>query len=131
GPIWDGNEVWLVTAGGALFAGFPPIYATICSSFYLLIMLFLSGIIFRAVAIEFRSKQPMIWWRWMWDVLFSFASFIIAFGLGIVIGNLIQGIPINAQGEFIGGFSSLINPYTLLVGVMTVFLFTMHGCIFL
>lgn len=131
GPIWDGNEVWLVTAGGALFAGFPEVYATLCSAFYLLVMLLLSGIIFRAVAIEFRSKQPMAWWRWMWDIFFSMASFIIAFGLGVVIGNLIQGIPLDASKEFIGDFYSLIHPYSLMMGVLTVLLFTMHGCIFL
>lgn len=131
GPIWDGNEVWLVTAGGALFAGFPDVYATLCSGFYLLIMFILSGIIFRAVAIEFRSKQPMVWWRWMWDIFFSIASFLIAFGLGVVLGNLINGIPLNEHKEFIGDLSSLIHPYSLLIGLMTVALFTMHGCIFL
>src|SRR6187431_1572618 len=74
GPVWDGNEVWLVTAGGALFAGFPDVYATLCSAFYNQIMIILTGLIFRAVAIEFRSKQPMLWWRWLWDILFSIAS---------------------------------------------------------
>lgn len=131
GPIWDGNEVWLVTAGGALFAGFPPIYATACSAFYIPIMILLSGIIFRAVAIEFRSKQPMAWWRWMWDIFFSLASLIIALGLGVVIGNLISGIPLDKNGEFIGSLTDLIEPYVLLVAVMTVALFTMHGCIYL
>lgn len=131
GPIWDGNEVWLVTAGGALFAGFPDVYATLCSGFYLLIMLLLSGIIFRAVAIEFRSKQTMAWWRWMWDIFFSIASFIITFGLGVVLGNLIHGIPLNENKEFIGDLYSLIHPYSLLIGVLTVALFSMHGCIYL
>lgn len=131
GPIWDGNEVWLVTAGGALFAGFPDIYATLCSSFYMLVMILLAGIIFRAVAIEFRSKQPSALWRWTWDLLFSFASFVIAFGLGVVLGNLIQGIPLDANKEFIGDFYSLINPYTVLIGILTVALFAMHGGIFL
>src|ERR1700733_5849006 len=102
GPVWDGNEVWLVTAGGALFAGFPDIYATICSSFYLFIMLLLSGLIFRAVAIEVRSKQYAVWWRWMWDLFFSLASLIIALGLGAVLGNLIRGIPLDAEKEFTG-----------------------------
>lgn len=131
GPVWDGNEVWLVTAGGALFAGFPAIYATICSAFYAPIMILLTGLIFRAVAIEFRSKSPKILWRWVWDVLFSFASFIIAFGLGIVLGNLIRGIPIDAEGEFIGSFSDLIHPYAMAVGVLTVALFCMHGGIYI
>lgn len=131
GPVWDGNEVWLVTAGGALFAGFPPIYATITSAFYTPVMILLSGLIFRAVAIEFRSKQPMPWWRWMWDVLFTIASFIIAFALGVALGNLIRGIPLDEYGEYTGGVSLLLDPYVLLVGLLTVALFTMHGSIYL
>lgn len=131
GPVWDGNAVWLVTAGGALFAGFPNVYATFCSAFYLPLMLLLSGLIFRAVAIEFRSKQPMLWWRWMWDIFFSLASLMIAFLLGIMMGNLIRGIPLDQHGEFIGDHASLFHPYTLLVGVMTVALFVMHGSIYL
>lgn len=131
GPVWDGNEVWLVTAGGALFAGFPDVYATLCSTFYLPLMAFLSGLIFRAVAIEFRSKQPMAWWRWMWDVLFSLASFLIALALGVAMGNMIRGIPLSADKEFSGDFSNLVDPYALLVGVMAVALFTMHGAIYI
>ncbi len=130
GPVWDGNEVWLVTAGGALFAGFPHMYATLCSAFYIPIMLLLSGIIFRAVAIEFRSKRPMAWWRWMWDILFSLASLVIALGLGLVTGNLIVGIPLDNQMEYTGGFLDLLNPYALLVGVLAVALFSMHGVIY-
>ncbi len=131
GPVWDGNEVWLVTAGGALFAGFPDVYATLCSAFYVPIMLLLTGLIFRAVAIEFRSKRPMPWWRWMWDFLFSFASLVIAFSLGVAMGNLIRGIPLNSSKEFVGQLSDLLHPYTLLVGVFTVSLFAMHGSIYL
>lgn len=131
GPVWDGNEVWLITGGGALFAGFPAIYATLCSSFYAPIMLFLCGIIFRAVAIEFRSKRPMAWWRWMWDILFSLASFIIAAGLGLVMGNLISGIPLNESGEYTGSLADFITPYPLIVSLLTVALFLMHGSIFL
>jgi cytochrome d ubiquinol oxidase subunit II len=131
GPVWDGNEVWLVTAGGALFAGFPMIYATVCSGFYEFVMLLLGGLIFRAVAIEFRSKKPSMLWRWTWDVLFAMASLIIAFGLGIVLGNLIRGIPLDHEGEFIGTFLALMNPYALLIGVMPVALFCMHGAIYL
>lgn len=130
GPVWDGNEVWLVTAGGALFAGFPAVYATICSSFYIPFMILLTGLIFRAVAIEFRSKMESKVWRSIWDFLFSFASFVIAFVLGISMGNLIRGIPLDEQGEFIGTFSSLIHPYAILVGAMTVALFSMHGSIY-
>lgn len=131
GPVWDGNEVWLVTAGGALFAGFPPIYATITSGFYMLVMLLLSGLIFRAVAIEFRSKKPGIVWRWVWDFLFSSASFVIAFGLGIILGNLVRGIPLNHEGEFVGTWETLLHPYALLTGGMTVALFAMHGAIYI
>lgn len=131
GPIWDGNAVWLVTAGGALFAGFPKVYATICSAFYFPIMFLLSGLIFRAVAIEFRSKQPMPWWRWTWDILFSIASLMIALTLGAIIGNLVRGIPIDSQGEFIGDPLSFINPYAFLTGVLTTSLFIMHGAIYL
>jgi len=131
GPVWDGNEVWLVTAGGALFAGFPDVYATFCSSFYIPIMILLSGLIFRAVGIEFRSKRPMAWWRWMWDILFAFASFLIAFASGIVIGNLIRGLPLDANKEYIGSFTDMLNPYSLMVGLMTVALFTMHGSIYI
>lgn len=131
GPVWDGNEVWLVTAGGALFAGFPEIYATLCSAFYIPIMIFLAGIIFRAVAIEFRSKRPMLWWRWMWDVLFSAASFVIAFALGIILGNLIEGIAMDERHEFVGFANGLLNPYDLLIGGLVVSLFLMHGSIYL
>lgn len=130
GPVWDGNEVWLVTGGGALFAAFPHVYATVFSGFYSAIMLLLFMLIFRAVAIEFRSKRPMRWWRQMWDVAFSIASILIAFLAGVAVGNLITGIPLNANKEFIGSFWSLINPYTVLVGVTTVALFMMHGAIY-
>ncbi|MDB2613652.1 cytochrome d ubiquinol oxidase subunit II, partial [Chlamydiales bacterium] len=131
GPVWDGNEVWLVTAGGALFAGFPPIYATLLSSFYTPIMMLLCGIIFRAVAIEVRSKSPKIWWRWLWDILFALASAVIAFILGVLMGNLISGIPLDEAGEYSGFFLDLVHPYAILVGVMAVALFMMHGSIYL
>lgn len=131
GPVWDGNEVWLVTAGGALFAGFPSIYATICSAFYIPVMILLSGLIFRAVAIEFRSKNQSAVWRWSWDVLFSLASLLIALGLGLVVGNLIRGIAIDAEGEFIGTFTDFLNPYALTISVLTAALFAMHGGIYI
>jgi cytochrome d ubiquinol oxidase subunit II len=131
GPVWDGNEVWLVTAGGALFAGFPPIYATLCSAFYTPLMVLLSALIFRAVAIEFRSKMPSSLWRWTWDVLFSLASLLIALLLGIVLGNLIRGLPLDSQGEFSGTLMSLLHPYALLVGLLTVSLLALHGAIYI
>jgi len=89
GPVWDGNEVWLVTGGGALFAAFPEAYATVFSGFYIAFMLFLLALIFRAVAIEFRSKQPMTWWRNMWDIGFSTGSLLAALLLGVAMGNIV------------------------------------------
>lgn len=131
GPVWDGNEVWLVTGGGALFAAFPDVYATVFSGFYTAFMLLLFVLIFRAVAIEFRSKQEARWWRQMWDTLFSIASIFIAFLAGVALGNIITGVPVSADKEFAGSFFGLINPYTVLVGITTVALFMMHGAIYL
>lgn len=131
GPLWDGNEVWLVTAGGALLAGFPGVYATLLSAFYTPVMALLSGLIFRAVAIEFRSKRPSKVWRTCWDTMFSLGSFLIALILGVFMGNLIRGIPLDEYGEFSGHLGDLFHPYALLVGVFAVALFIMHGCIFI
>ena len=130
GPVWDGNEVWLVTGGGALFAAFPEVYATVFSGFYLAFMLLLCMLIFRAVAIEFRSKQPMGGWRTVWDVSFSVASIGCSLLLGVAFGNIIWGVPLDAQREFAGSFLGLLHPYALLVGVTTVALFMMHGAIY-
>jgi len=131
GPVWDGNEVWLVTGGGALFAAFPKVYATTLSGFYMAFMIFLFCLIFRAVAIEFRSKQPMAWWRQMWDISFSLSSIVSSFVLGVALGNIILGVPLDAKGEFTGSFGSLFSPYALVIGITTVALFMMHGAIFL
>ena len=131
GPVWDGNEVWLVTGGGALFAAFPEVYATVFSGFYVAFFLFLAALVFRAVAIEFRSKEPMRWWRMMWDVSFSVSSILAAFLLGLAMGNIVWGIPLDARGVFVGTFLGLLNPYSLLMGLTTVALFTMHGSIYL
>ena len=130
GPVWDGNEVWLVTGGGALFAAFPNVYATVFSGFYLAFYLLLASLIFRAVAIEFRSKQPMRWWRQTWDISFSAGSIFSSLLLGVALGNLAWGIPIDEHGEFAGTFLGLLMPYPLLVGVTTVALFMMHGAIY-
>jgi cytochrome d ubiquinol oxidase subunit II len=130
GPVWDGNEVWLVTGGGALFAAFPHVYATVFSGFYTAFMFLLFVLIFRAVAIEFRSKQQMGWWRKWWDVSFSISSILIAFLMGVALGNIITGIPLGADKEFIGNFFDLLTPYSILVGVTTVSLFIMHGTIY-
>jgi cytochrome d ubiquinol oxidase subunit II len=131
GPVWDGNEVWLVTGGGALFAAFPHVYATVFSGFYLALMLLLMMLIFRAVAIEFRSKQPMGWWRQTWDVSFSVASIASSLLLGVALGNIAWGVPLHPDHEYAGTFLGLLNPYALMVGLTTVALFTMHGAIYI
>jgi cytochrome bd ubiquinol oxidase subunit II len=130
GPVWDGNEVWLVTGGGALFAAFPNAYATVFSGFYLAFILLLFALIFRAVAIEFRSKQPMRWWRQLWDVGFAAGSVMSSFLIGVAMGNIAWGVPIDDRGEFAGTFPGLLHPYALLLGVTTVALFMMHGSIY-
>jgi cytochrome d ubiquinol oxidase subunit II len=131
GPVWDGNEVWLVIVGGALFAGFPDVYAALFSGFYNLCMLLLCGLIFRAVAIEFRSKRPSQTWRSTWDWVFSIASYIIAFGIGLALGNMIEGVPLNEHKDFVGSFSLFFRPYPVLIGILTCALLTMHGAIYL
>jgi len=130
GPVWDGNEVWLVTGGGALFAAFPEAYATVFSGFYLAFILLLFSLIFRAVAIEFRSKRPEAWWRQTWDVLFSLGSVLSSFLIGVAIGNIVWGIPLDQDHEFAGSFLGLLGPYPILLGITTVALFAMHGAIY-
>lgn len=130
GPVWDGNEVWLVTGGGALFAAFPDVYATVFSGFYTAFMLLLASLIFRAVSIEFRSKMPMTWWRRLWDVGFSVSSYFSSFVIGVALGNLIWGVPLSPDREFAGTFFGLFHPYSVLTGVTTVALFMMHGSIY-
>lgn len=131
GPVWDGNEVWLVIGGGALFAGFPEAYATVFSAFYGPFMLFVMALIFRAISIEFRSKETMGWWRLTWDISYSVSSILIAGILGILLGNLIQGIAIGPDYEFRGSTWDFLNPYALLTAVTTIALFAMHGAIYL
>jgi cytochrome d ubiquinol oxidase subunit II len=131
GPVWDGNEVWLVTGGGALFAAFPGAYATVFSGFYNAFMLLLVALIFRAVAIEFRSKEPGKTWRQAWDIAFSAGSFLAALLIGIAMGNITRGIPLNSEGDYVGTFLALLNPYSLLLGLTVVALFAMHGAIYL
>jgi cytochrome d ubiquinol oxidase subunit II len=129
--VWDGNEVWLVTGGGALFAAFPMVYATVFSGFYLIFMALLAALIFRAVAIEFRSKESWGWWRQMWDIGFSLGSIGSSFLIGVAMGNILVGIELDARGNYIGGFWALLNPYAVLLGLTTIALFTMHGSIYL
>ncbi|HOE95898.1 MAG TPA: cytochrome d ubiquinol oxidase subunit II [Candidatus Sumerlaeota bacterium] len=131
GPVWDGNEVWLVTAGGALFAAFPHAYATAFSAFYLPFILLLFMLIFRALAIEFRGKEPMGWWRRMWDVSFCVASIVASVLFGVAIGNMALGIPVGPDMEYQGNLLTLLGPYPLLVGVFNLSIFTMHGAIYL
>ena len=131
GPIWDGNEVWLVTGGGALFAAFPEAYATAFSGFYLALFLLLMGLICRAVALEFRGKQPMKWWRSLWDTAFSISSIVTAVLMGVALGNIALGLPLNEKHDFTGTFFSLLHPYALLVGITVLALFIMHGALFL
>lgn len=131
GPVWDGNEVWLLTAGGALFAAFPQVYATVFSGFYLAIVLLLVGLIFRAVAMEFRGKVDSPGWRKAWDVAFGFGSLIPAILLGVAFGNIMRGIPIGDDRLYAGTFFMLLNPYSVLAGVLSLALFVMHGAIYM
>lgn len=131
GPVWDGNEVWLVTFGGALFAAFPDAYATAFSGFYIAFMLLLFALIFRAVALEFRSKRPSPRWRQTWDVAFFTASAVGSILFGVAVGNMMMGIPIGPDREFTGTFFDLLGWYPILVGLMTLSMFAMHGAIYL
>jgi cytochrome d ubiquinol oxidase subunit II len=131
GPVWDGNEVWLVIGGGTLFAGFPVVYATLLSAMYVPFMLFLFSLIFRAISIEFRGKEPMQWWRTMWDVSYSVSSILLAVLLGVVLGNVLQGMPLDDNYEHSGDWLAFFNPYAFLVGLTSLSLFMMHGAIYL
>jgi cytochrome d ubiquinol oxidase subunit II len=131
GPLWDGNEVWLLTGGGALFAAFPPVYATVFSGFYLALVLLLVALIARAVSFEFRSKVESPAWRGFWDGAFAFGSFLPALLLGVALGNILRGAPVDARGEFTGNFFTLLNPLALLVGLTAVAFFVRHGALFL
>ena len=131
GPVWDGNEVWIIIVFGGLLAGFPPVYATLCSSFYNLIMILIAGLMFRAASIEFRSKIASVGWRKTWDLTFSLASYIIAFCIGLLLANLVEGIAIDKHGNFTGSFWDFFSPYTVLVGLTGISLFMMHAIVYL
>jgi cytochrome d ubiquinol oxidase subunit II len=131
GPLWDGNEVWLVTFGGALFAAFPIAYAAAFSGFYVAFMLLLLALIFRAVSLEFRSKRESRQWRGFWDWSFFGASALASLLFGVAVGNAVQGVPLGPEHEFVGGTLRLLTPYPILVGVMVVATFAMHGSIYL
>jgi cytochrome bd ubiquinol oxidase subunit II len=131
GPVWDGNEVWLVIGGGALFAGFPKVYAAVFSAFYIPFMIFLVALIFRAISIEFRSKESMAWWRKLWDTCYCISSCVIALALGLVLGNILLGLPLDKDGNFQGNWTYFLNPYAGMVAISTLALFMMHGAIYL
>ncbi len=131
GPLWDGNEVWLLTGGGALFAAFPHVYATVFSGFYLALMLVIFALIFRAVSIEFRSKNPSSRWQKSWDIAFAAGSIIPALLFGVAVGNILRGLPLDANMNFIGTFFDLLNPYSLLVGLLGLAMFATHGAMFI
>jgi cytochrome d ubiquinol oxidase subunit II len=125
GPVWDGNEVWLLTGGGAIFAAFPAVYAATFSGFYLAIMLVLFGLILRAVSLEFRHRDEA--WAKAWDAAFFGGSLVPALLVGVALGNVIRGIPLNDAGDYTGTFLELLNPYSLLVGVTGLVLLITHG----
>ncbi len=131
GPVWDGNEVWLVTFGGALFAAFPIAYAAAFSGFYLPFMVLLSALIFRGVSLEFRNKGKSKQWRGFWDISFSLSSILISFLLGVAVGDTIQGLPVEQHGDFIGTLADVFQPYPLVVGLLSVAGCAMHGSIYL
>ena len=127
GPIWDGNEVWLVIAGGVLFGVFPLVYASLFSGFYLAFMLVLFVMILRTVAMEFRSKEPSPRWRSFWDLVFALASTGLAFLLGVAFGDVLSGVPLDADGNMSVSLIGLLKPVPLLVGAATIAMFAMHG----
>jgi cytochrome bd ubiquinol oxidase subunit II len=131
GPVWDGNEVWLITAGGATFAAFPRWYATMFSGFYLPLLLILVALIVRALGIDYRGKVDDPAWRRRWDVAIWIGSFVPALLWGVALTNLVWGVPIDAAGEYTGNVLTLFNAVGLLGGLTTVALFLTHGAIFL
>ena len=131
GPVWDGNEVWLLVAGGATFAAFPEWYATLFSGFYLPLLLILVALIVRGVAFEYRAKRDDLRWKARWDLAIIIGSYVPAVLWGVAFANIVRGVPIDANGEYTGGFFNLLNPYALLGGATTLLLFLTHGAMFL
>ncbi|MFF5919504.1 cytochrome d ubiquinol oxidase subunit II [Streptomyces flavochromogenes] len=130
GPVWDGNEVWLLTAGGATFAAFPEWYATLFSGFYLPLLIILVCLIIRGVAFEYRAKRSEENWQRNWEQAIFWTSLIPAFLWGVAFGNIVRGVKIDENMEFVGSFWDLLNPYALLGGLVTLTLFTFHGAVF-
>lgn len=131
GPIWDGNEVWLILGGGILFAVFPLVYASLFSGLYLAFTLVLLVMILRTVSLEFRSKEPGRRWRQTWDTVFALASLGLALLLGVAFGDVLSGLPVDQQGNIAISLFDALKPFPLLVGVTTVLMFAMHGSIYL
>lgn len=131
GPVWDGNEVWLLVAGGATFAAFPEWYATLFSGFYLPLLLILVALIVRGLAFEYRAKRDDDRWRRNWDLSIIVGSFVPALLWGVAFANILRGVPIDADLEYAGGFFELLNPYALLGGLTTLGLFLTHGALFI
>jgi len=131
GPVWDGNEVWLLVAGGATFAAFPEWYATLFSGFYLPLLLILVSLIVRGVAFEYRAKRDSARWRAGWDLAIFWGSLVPAFLWGVAFANILRGVPIDADLEYVGGFFNLLNPYAVLGGLTTLLLFMTHGALFI
>ncbi|MFD9327423.1 cytochrome d ubiquinol oxidase subunit II [Streptomyces sp. NPDC060065] len=130
GPVWDGNEVWLLSAGGATFAAFPEWYATLFSGFYMPLLLILVCLIVRGVAFEYRVKRPEENWQRNWENAIFWTSLIPAFMWGVAFGNIVRGVKIDQHFEYVGNFWDLLNPYALLGGLVTLTLFTFHGTVF-
>ncbi|MFJ1605202.1 cytochrome d ubiquinol oxidase subunit II [Streptomyces sp. NPDC088253] len=130
GPVWDGNEVWLLSAAGATFAAFPEWYATLFSGFYLPLLLILVCLIVRGVAFEYRVKRPEENWQRNWETAIFWTSLIPAFMWGVAFGNIVHGVKIDKHFEYVGNFGDLLNPYALLGGLVTLTLFTFHGTVF-
>ncbi|MET9143895.1 MULTISPECIES: cytochrome d ubiquinol oxidase subunit II [unclassified Streptomyces] len=130
GPVWDGNEVWLLSAGGATFAAFPEWYATLFSGFYLPLLIILVCLIVRGVAFEYRAKRPEENWQRNWEHAIFWCSLIPAFLWGVAFGNIVRGVKIDRNLEYVGSFGDLLNPYALLGGAVTLTLFTFHGAVF-
>ncbi|KAA1372432.1 cytochrome d ubiquinol oxidase subunit II [Aeromicrobium fastidiosum] len=130
GPVWDGNEVWLIVAGGATFAAFPEWYATMFSGFYIPLLLILLALIVRIIGIEFRSKRPEPAWKLRCDIAIVFGSVVPALVWGVALANIVRGVPIDADKEYVGGLLGLFNPYGLLGGLVTLTVFLVHGAFF-
>ncbi|WP_333570537.1 cytochrome d ubiquinol oxidase subunit II [Thermodesulfobacterium commune] len=128
GPFWDGNEVWLITAGGATFAAFPKTYAVMFSSLYSALLLLLFSLILRGVSIEYRNKYDKPLWKTLWDLGFFLGSILPPFLLGVAFANIFQGIPIDEKGIYHGSLFTLLNPFGILGGILFVFCFAAHGC---